>query len=128
MNLAVNAKDAIEGNGQIKLSARNLRINSESAVIDYPNVQPGDYVEVSLEDNGSGIPSKMLGQIYDPFFTTKDVGEGTGLGLSISHGIVREHDGEIQIDSTPGEGSCFTVVLPRVTPIDGELANREPTS
>jgi len=69
-------------------------------------------VIVEVSDTGSGIPSEHLARIYDPFFTTKAIGRGTGLGLSISYGIVRDHQGSIQCDSTIGQGTRFTLTLP----------------
>ena len=68
---------------------------------------------ISMRDNGPGIPAEVLPRIFDPFFTTKDVGEGSGLGLSIVHGIVERHGGSIEVDSKVGQGTTFTVTLPR---------------
>ena len=70
---------------------------------------------IAVRDEGTGISEAERGRIFDPFFTTKDVDEGTGLGLSIAYGIVREHRGWIDVTSTPGTGSCFTVFLPAVS-------------
>ena len=69
-------------------------------------------VLVRVSDTGAGIAPEQLKKIFDPFFTTKPIGEGTGLGLSISHGIVEQHGGRIEVESTPGEGTTFTVCLP----------------
>ncbi|RMG02500.1 MAG: histidine kinase, partial [Nitrospirae bacterium] len=74
--------------------------------------QEGRRVFITVKDNGIGIPRENLKRIFEPFFTTKEPGEGTGLGLSVSYGIVKEHGGEIVVDSTEGEGSTFTVYLP----------------
>jgi signal transduction histidine kinase len=70
-------------------------------------------VAIRIRDNGPGIPPDVLPRIFDPFFTTKDVGEGSGLGLSIVHGIVERHGGSIEVDTEPGSGTTFTVLLPR---------------
>jgi signal transduction histidine kinase len=101
LNLLVNAVQAIEasgrqGDGRIRVATR----------------QDGDQLILEVEDNGTGIDPKDLPHLFDPFFTTKPVGEGTGLGLSISHGIITGHGGRIEVDSRPGEGSCFRIHLP----------------
>jgi two-component system NtrC family sensor kinase len=100
LNLLVNAMQAIEatgrGAGRIELAIRPR----------------GDEVVLEVADDGCGIPAAVLPRIFDPFFTTKPVGEGTGLGLAISHGIVADHGGRIEVESTPGRGSRFRVILP----------------
>ena len=77
-----------------------------------------DGVAVDIQDNGSGIPSDVLPKIFDPFFTTKDIGKGTGLGLSISYKIVKQHGGHIDVESKPGQGTRFTVILPLKPPAE----------
>lgn len=96
MNLLLNAGQAIEGQGRITVSTG----------------REGDSVWVEVGDSGSGIPPAQLQRIFDPFFTTKPVGSGTGLGLSISYGIVAKHGGRIDVESEPGQGSRFRVLLP----------------
>jgi signal transduction histidine kinase len=96
LNLFLNAKDAMPKGGWLTIATR---ADSGQAI-----------VEVS--DTGSGIPSEYLARIYDPFFTTKAIGQGTGLGLSITYGIVREHDGTIDCDSAVGQGTRFTLRFP----------------
>jgi signal transduction histidine kinase len=76
-------------------------------------------VKVEIRDSGCGIAEEHLGHIYDPFFTTKEAGQGTGLGLSIVHGIVKAHQGDIQVDSRPGEGTTFVLSFPQAQ--EGEL-------
>jgi PAS domain S-box-containing protein len=98
LNLFLNAKDAMPKGGWLTIASRI----------------EGDRAIVEVADTGSGIPSEYLARIYDPFFTTKAIGQGTGLGLSITYGIVREHDGAIDCDSTVGQGTRFTVSLPCV--------------
>ena len=98
MNLLMNAKQAISGEGLIQVGTR---LDSS-----------GRNLLVSISDNGCGIPARQIDRIFDPFFTTKPVGEGTGLGLSVSYGIIQDHDGRIEVDSRPGMGSTFTLVLP----------------
>lgn len=113
LNLLVNASQAIEDKGTIT-------IRSGMGESD-------DSVWLSIEDTGRGIPRELRGKIFDPFFTTKAVGEGTGLGLSVSYGIVQMHGGEIKVQSTPGKGSCFTLVLP-VQPPGYPSANETQTA
>jgi PAS domain S-box-containing protein len=98
LNLFLNAKDAMPRGGWLTITSRI----------------EGDRAIVEVADTGSGIPSEYLARIYDPFFTTKAIGQGTGLGPSITYGIVREHDGAINCDSTIGQGTRFTVTLPCV--------------
>jgi two-component system NtrC family sensor kinase len=98
MNLLMNAKQAMQGQGQIRISTEHHSVRNE--------------VNVTVEDNGSGIPARILDKIFDPFFTTKPTGEGTGLGLSVSYGIIKDHQGEINVQSTPGKGSTFIITFP----------------
>ena len=77
-----------------------------------PRLAAGRYVQVTVADQGLGIPAKHLGRIFDPYFSTKAAGRGTGLGLSITRSVVTEHGGSIHVRSTPGTGSVFTVELP----------------
>ena len=96
INLLTNAADAIEKHGEIKVATYS----------------DNDFIYVKIEDSGSGIEKEKLKKIFDPFYTTKDIGEGSGLGLSISHGIIERHQGELTVESTPGKGSVFTIKLP----------------
>ena len=96
LNLFLNAKDAMPKGGWLSVSTR----------------LDADRVVAEVSDTGSGIPNEYLSRIYDPFFTTKVIGEGTGLGLSITYGIVREHDGSIDCDSNVGQGTRFVLTLP----------------
>jgi signal transduction histidine kinase len=77
-------------------------------------LSPGLAVRLSIRDTGSGMPPDVLARIYEPFFTTKALGHGTGLGLSVVHGIVADHGGTILVESTPGQGTTFTIYLPRL--------------
>lgn len=109
LNLTLNGIQAMSDGGNITLTS------SRASDIEPPeNMDNGDMSWVCLQvcDQGTGIEPETLRQIFDPFFTTKDVGEGTGLGLSIAYGIIEEHGGWIAVNSTPGEGSCFSVYLP----------------
>lgn len=109
MNLVMNAKQAIPDSGRIAIST------------DF--ISQREKVRITVEDTGSGIPPEVVNKIFDPFFTTKPTGQGTGLGLSVSYGIIKEHNGEISVQSEPGRGSTFTVVLP-VRPPEGERVVR----
>jgi C4-dicarboxylate-specific signal transduction histidine kinase len=98
LNLLTNARDAL---GSV-----------ERRVVEVTTHVDGEVVKISFTDSGPGIPPGHERRIFDPFFTTKDVGEGTGLGLSITYGIVRDHDGTIQVDNSPGKGATFIIELP----------------
>ncbi|MBL0160463.1 MAG: PAS domain S-box protein [Bryobacterales bacterium] len=106
MNLVVNARDAMPQGGRITIATRNVRL--ESGV-----VPAGEYVQLEVVDNGSGMDEAVRRRIFDPFFTTKEVGKGTGLGLSTVYGIVRQFDGGIDVESQPGHGTTFRIWLPK---------------
>ncbi|MDH3472859.1 MAG: ATP-binding protein [Rhodospirillales bacterium] len=108
MNMLVNAQHAIEDEGSITVRSRRL----PEARGPEPDAEPVPIVELSVIDTGCGIPEKDLQRIFDPFFSSKEVGKGTGLGLSVSHGIVKAHGGTIEVESTVGEGSAFRIYLP----------------
>jgi two-component system, cell cycle sensor histidine kinase and response regulator CckA len=113
MNLCINARDAMPQGGRLSVRTNNLVSSSELAT--RTRSVPGKrYVVLSVEDSGTGINPRTLERIFEPFFTTKAPGRGTGLGLAVVHGIVRQHDGVIEVDSIPGTGSTFSVVLPAV--------------
>ncbi len=110
MNLAINARDAMPEGGQLTISTTTENIDDEKAR--FLAVTPGTYMCITVIDTGCGISKELLPKIFDPFFTTKDVGKGSGLGLSVVYGIVEQHRGVINVDSTPGVGTVFTVYLP----------------
>lgn len=109
--LCLNARDAMPEGGTLTLSLTNLWMEAES-LIHHPGVRPGPYVRLEVADTGSGIPADMLPRIFDPFFTSKDVGRGSGLGLSTVHSIVRGHGGFIDVSSQVGRGTVFHIYLP----------------
>jgi len=96
VNLLANACDAIRDRGNIWVTTR----------------AEGDTVSVTIRDDGAGMPPEVMSRVFEPFFTTKDVGSGTGLGLAISHGVVTDHGGRIEVESTPAAGATFRIVLP----------------
>jgi two-component system, cell cycle sensor histidine kinase and response regulator CckA len=111
MNLVVNARDAMPRGGEVRITTRNVRLD-EDLHRDRAIVFKGDYVVVEVADSGSGIPQDKLHKIFEPFYTTKQVGEGTGLGLSTAYGIIKQTGGFIFAESPPGNGAIFTIYLP----------------
>ncbi len=110
LNLAVNARDAIDGSGQIRIASDHVALDPEEA--ETLKIASGDYVRVVVQDNGSGIPADRRERIFEPFFTSKAEGGGSGLGLSMVYGFVKQSNGAIRVDSEPGKGSRFTLLLP----------------
>ena len=115
VNLAVNARDAMPNGG--KLNVRTANIDAAEAVrMNHKGMPAADYVLVEVADNGTGIPPEIIDKIFDPFFSTKEVGKGTGLGLSTVYGIVKQTGGFIYPDSEAGRGTTFRIFLPRHVP------------
>ena len=113
INMAVNARDAMNGHGRLTISVRRAA-ELPGADPQSGSRNPDGYVAVSVEDIGIGIPQELFGRIFEPFFTTKEVGQGTGLGLSQVFGFARQSGGEVVVTSELGQGSTFTLYLPRV--------------
>jgi signal transduction histidine kinase len=111
MNLAVNARDAMPGGGMLRI-ATSLRTVAEGQVDCRPPPQPGEYVVVTVSDTGTGMDPLVMAHIFEPFYTTKEVGKGSGLGLSVAYGIVQQHHGCIDVFSTAGAGTTFDVYFP----------------
>jgi len=111
MNLCTNAVQAMGDGGVLAVTLERVE-----TLPSRPRLQAaagtGPTLRLAIRDTGCGIAPELLDRIFDPFFTTKGVGEGTGLGLSVSYGIVNDHAGTIEVDSAPGRGSRFTVLLP----------------
>ena len=111
VNMVVNATHAMPNGGQLVLETRNLSVD-ETLAKQYADLQPGQYVTLIVSDTGIGIEPETLERIFEPFFTTKGPDRGTGLGLSTVHGIVKQADGQITVQSKPGHGTTFTIHLP----------------
>lgn len=112
LNLAINARDAMLDGGRLTLTTRNVVFGVREAVAVGAGYA-GDYVEIEIADTGTGIPQAILERIFDPFFSTKEVGKGTGLGLSMVFGFVKQSGGGIKVASEEGRGTIFTAYLPK---------------
>ncbi len=121
INLAVNARDAMPDGGKLTIRTRNVS-REESTRLGHELLPAEDYVLIEVADTGKGIPKKLLGKIFEPFFSTKEVGAGTGLGLSTVYGIIKQTGGYIFVKSAPGEGANFNIFLPRYFQSEKEAA------
>jgi two-component system NtrC family sensor kinase len=108
MNILVNAQDAIGDRGKITVRSRMLTQPETST----PGGDEEPLLEIAFTDTGSGILEEDVTKIFDPFFTTKEIGKGTGLGLAVTYGIVEAHGGHIEVESTMGQGTTFSIQLP----------------
>lgn len=113
INLCLNAKEAIAPGGRITITTGN-GILAAGERAEHPEFAAGEYVRLAVSDDGRGMERKTIDQIFTPFFTSKEVGQGPGLGLSMVYGIVQQNQGFIKVHSKPGQGSTFTVYLPRI--------------
>jgi len=111
MNLAVNAAQAMPGGGSLTIETRKIQLAADYCRA-HPEVQAGNYVLVTVSDTGHGMDQNTLQRMYEPFFTTKKIGEGTGLGLSVVYGIIKDHGGHIECRSQVGAGTTFSIFLP----------------
>jgi len=111
LNLTMNARDAMVGDGRLTFAAETLELDA-AACIGRPRAKPGRYVILSVSDTGCGIHKELRDRIFEPFFTTKPIGKGTGMGLAMVYGITRNHGGWVEVDSEVGQGSTFRVYLP----------------
>ena len=112
MNLCTNAFHAMEQSGGVLSIGLNSTFIHDSTPLTAKELPPGEYVELMVSDNGTGIGPDIIDKIFDPYFTTKEIGKGTGLGLSITHGIIKSYGGAITVDSTLGQGTTFHVYFP----------------
>jgi len=112
VNLCINARDAIAGVGRINIETRNVTVDTDFCA-GHIGSMPGEYVLLTVSDNGCGMDKEISKKIFEPFFTTKEEGQGTGLGLAMVYGIVKQNAGFIDVDSEPGNGTTFSIYLPR---------------
>ncbi|MBY8971702.1 response regulator [Pseudomonas sp. P867] len=122
LNLVINARDAMPTGGTLRVETTNRHLDSVFTAA-YGSLTPGDYVELSVSDNGCGIPQHLMGRVFDPFFTTKPIGQGTGLGLSMIYGFARQSRGHVTIHSEVNKGTTVSLFLPRFI---GEPQAQEP--
>ena len=124
LNLCVNAKESIEKSGKIILSGKNITIDKENSTF-HPLLLTGNYVWLSVSDTGSGISEENLLRIFDPYFSTKLEKSGSGLGLYVTYGIIKAHNGEVEVSSRVGEGTTFDVFIPAYEPTVQKASNEE---
>ncbi len=120
MNLLTNAGHAMQkAGGQLSIRVESVELPPQKA--DLLHLRPGCYARLTVRDNGPGIPADIAERVFEPFFSTKKVGEGTGMGLAVTHGIVRAHGGAIELQNSPGGGATFVIYLPTTdTEVDGK--------
>ena len=111
MNLSLNARDAMPRGGRLTIGIETVDLDA-AFIETRPQARAGRFVRLRVTDNGMGMDSATLGRIFEPFFTTKDIGKGTGLGLATVYGIVKQHEGWVEVNSEPGKGSTFDVFFP----------------
>ena len=124
VNVVVNARDAMPEGGRLSIRTGNRRIKEGAIVLPRP-MPAGDYVEITVTDTGTGMDEETLAHVFEPFYTTKPVGQGTGLGLAMCYGIIRQHHGVIWIESAVGRGTTVYILLPRY---EGEMPARADTA
>ncbi|MCD4691033.1 PAS domain S-box protein, partial [bacterium] len=124
VNMAINARDAMPGGGRLTISAAAVSFTEEETA-GLPDASPGNYVRISIDDTGDGIPPEIRSRIFEPFFTTKPRGQGTGLGLAGAYGIIRQHEGWISLESEMGKGTTFHIQLPACSVAETAVAATE---
>lgn len=122
LNLCVNAKEAIQGKGTIRLSAQNIMVD-DTNISNFPWLDKGKFVYFSVSDTGEGISEENIRKIFEPYFSTKKKDTGSGLGLYVTHGIIKAHNGHVDVTSKPNEGTTFNVYIPVYEPISHEKAS-----
>ena len=126
VNLVVNARDAMPNGGSITLRTRNVT-EAEAAGFTYTGMPPADYLLIEVEDTGTGMPPEIMEKIFEPFFSTKELGKGTGLGLSTVYGIIKQTGGFIYPESEVGRGTVFRIFLPRYIQAENEIVAKAAT-
>lgn len=124
INLCTNADHAMPDGGIIEIILNNIELD-EANTAQHSDLYPGRYVNLTVTDTGHGISQEVIDRIFDPYFTTKEVGKGTGMGLSVVHGIVKKHNGAITVKSDPGKGTTFSIFFPAVE--EDAVIESEPT-
>lgn len=127
LNLAVNARDAMPSGGQLVIATNAIQVDA-AFVARNPEAIPGDYVCLTVRDTGCGIDETTKNRLFEPFFTTKEVGKGTGMGLATAYGIVKQHNGWIEVESKSGFGSTFAVYLPASAKTPARKEKKQPMS
>jgi two-component system, cell cycle sensor histidine kinase and response regulator CckA len=125
LNIAVNARDAMPRGGQLAVRISVVQVNADH-VRSHPEAREGDFVCISKTDTGNGIPPEIVQRIFEPFFTTKPVGKGTGLGLATVYGIVKQHQGWVEVDSQLGKGTTFRIYFPHIN--EEQVEAEKPTT
>ena len=115
VNLAVNARDAMGHGGVLTIKTRNFINKQKRPMVGTDEMPPGEWVAIDVTDTGTGIPPDVLARIFDPFFSTKPLGQGTGLGLSTVYGIIRQSNGYVGVETQIGKGTIFSIYMPRAT-------------
>jgi PAS domain S-box-containing protein len=110
LNLCINARDALQGHGRVRVSVRRARHAAVCASC--RSAVDGEFVELAVRDNGPGIPPEVMERMFEPFYSTKEVGKGSGMGLAMVHGIVHDHGGHLLVETAPGRGATFRVLFP----------------
>ena len=111
MNLCINSRDSMSGKGELSIGLKQVRLKKVECVSCHKKIS-GDFVQVSVKDTGSGIKPEQMGRLFDPFYTTKEIGKGTGMGLSMVHGIMHDHGGHILLETFVDKGTTFSLLFP----------------
>jgi CheY-like chemotaxis protein len=127
MNLAVNAREVMPQGGTLTIETKNIVLEKEQ-MRQFPGLSPGPHILLTICDTGTGMDAETQAHVFEPFFTTKEQGKGTGLGLATVHGIVKQSEGHISVSSRVGEGTSFSIYLPRAEQIAEADEVRQSTS